>query len=331
MVSFDYERGPVKFTEGYILKTKQFRCSHIRFATRYHRPERGTETVELYHFEPREVPIGSVMILHGLGTKNIAFLMWLASHLANAGVRTTVPILPGNFTRTAHGSTSGKDYFSSNVEGTLRFWEHAVVDILTSADFLGQSGYWHENNCLVGYCLGGMLSVIVDAVDEDVFNQTIVIAAGGDIAELMWHSPTLAFVRREFQRGGGREYFLDDRKKFQDIFWRDIQRLKSFESVGEMLRSDIHPLLKVDPIAYAGFVPTSRITMLEAIFDRSLPRRSRKLLWEALGRPRRYFIPAGHVTWLPFQFVIGGFILRKMRIRELKRSIKLMQKPKIEK
>lgn len=330
-VNFEYKRGEVDYTEGYVLKTKFFRCSHVKFPTRYRYPEKGTETVEIYHFEPREEPVGSVVILHGLGTKNIAFLLWLASHMANAGVRSTVPILPGNFTRTAHGSTSGKDFFSSDVERTLRFWEHAVVDTMSSVDFLKQRGYWHDNNCLVGYCLGGMLSVIVGALNKELFKQMIIIAAGGDMAELMWHSPTLAFVRKEFQRGGGREHSLDDERLLKQIFLNDIQQLGSFESVYEMLNSSIHPLLKVDPVAYARFVDRSRITMLEALFDRSLPPRSRRILWETLGRPKRYFIPAGHVTWLPFQFFIGNFILKKMNIKELKRRIKLMQKPKVEK
>ncbi len=43
-----------------------------------------------------------------------------------------------------------------------QFWEHGgVVDILTTIDLLEQEGFWKENNIILGYCLGGMLSTMV--------------------------------------------------------------------------------------------------------------------------------------------------------------------------
>jgi len=69
---------------------------------------------------------------------------------------------------------------------------------------------------------------------------------------------------------------------------------------------------------------------VEALFDRALPRDSRRILWERLGRPRRYFIPLGHVSWLPFQFLLGEFVLKKMGIRSARRQLRLLQKLKIE-
>ncbi len=46
------------------------------------------------------------MVLHGLGSRNIKFLLWLGPHLANAGVNTSILILPGNYTRVENRSVS---------------------------------------------------------------------------------------------------------------------------------------------------------------------------------------------------------------------------------
>ena len=329
MVSFKYEKKEIEFTSGYILKSKRFRVSIIKFPSLYLRAEIGTEVVELYHFEPKESVVGSVLLLHGLGTMNIPFLLWMGMHLANAGVRTVVPVLPGNFTRTSHGSVSGKDYFSADIDKATRYWEHAVVDCLTTIDFMKKQTWWSENNCLVGYCLGGMIAVMLNALVSDL-KQTILVTAGGDLSTLVWHSPTLAYVRKEMKRFDTTASGIGDEENLKRVFKSDIEKLKTFKNVDEMLNSDIHPLLKIDPVAYARFSDSSKLTLIEGVFDRALPPSTRKILWEHLGKPKRYFVPVGHVTWLPFQFFLGSFVLKKMNIREFKRRLRYIEKPKIE-
>lgn len=329
MVNFDFEYKSPQLSSGYIMKGKNFRVSLIKYPTLYKNPLPGTETVEIYHIEPKEKPVGSLILLHGLGTMNIPFLLWMGIHIANAGVRTFLPILPGNLTRTADGSVSGREYFSTDVKKMVLFWEHAVVDVLTTLRIAKEKNWWHENNCLVGYCLGGMISVILSALTEE-FRKTVVITSGGDIATLMWYSPTLAYFRRDVKKGLGREYRMDDKNWLLETFEKDIKKLDSFKNIQEMITSQIHPILKIDPIAYARFVQTNRITFIEALFDRALPLRTRKILWNALGKPKRYIIPTGHVTWLPFQYFLGSLILKEMNIKEFKRKVKLLEKPKIE-
>ena len=99
-------------------------------------------------------------------------------------------------------------------------------------------------------------------------------------------------------------------EEFHSIYQRDVKKLDEFSSVQEMLSSDIHPLLKIDPLAYAKFVDTSRIVMMEAMFDRALPKSTRDILWEHLGKPKRIKIPSSHVSWLPFQILIARYVMK---------------------
>ncbi|MBT1247498.1 MULTISPECIES: alpha/beta hydrolase [unclassified Thermosipho (in: thermotogales)] len=327
MINFDFGFKMPKYTSGYILKSKRFRVSYIKFPSFYKNSEKGTEIVEMYLFEPKKDIGGSLMILHGLGTSNIPFLLWMGTHLANAGLRTIIPILPGNFTRVPHNSVSGKGYFSTDVEKATKFWEHAVIDILSVLKFFKTLNMWHENNCLLGFCLGGMISVILNSITDD-FKKTILMTTGGDVGTLIWYSPTLAFMRRDIKKGLGGD--IREKERFLNRFKNDIEKLSKFKTVKEMQNSDIHPFLKVDPIAYAKFVKKERIIFIEALFDKALPKKSRRILWEMLGKPRRHVILSGHVTWLPFQYFLARFILKEMDVNEFRRQAMLMEKIKYE-
>ncbi|MCF7928728.1 MAG: alpha/beta hydrolase [Spirochaetales bacterium] len=329
MVDFEYNGRTKEYSQGYIRKSKNSRTSIIKFPTRYHQPEKGAETVEFYLFDPKEKPAGLLVLLHGLGTTNVPFLLWMASRLANAGIRTVLPVLPGNFTRTADGSVSGKDFFDRDVDHATKFWEHSAVDVFSIIDFLKDRGLWLENSHLFGFCLGGMLAVMISAIRKE-FRKTYLMTVGGEMATLLWYSPTLAYFRRSVEDFPEADWNIGRRDDMLRDYETDMERLAGFETVRQMQESDIHPYLKIDPIAYARFVDTKSIVFIEARFDKALPKRSRRLLWEALGRPRRYVVPMGHVTWLPFQFIIAKFILGSMGVKAFRKKLKLLKKLKPE-
>ena len=75
---------------------------------------------------------------------------------------------------------------------------------------------------MFGFCLGGMVSVMINAIRDD-FKRTIMMTVGGEMATLMWHSPTLEYFRKsvEKMKGTGRiKYSVDDNEKDEG----DIQR-----------------------------------------------------------------------------------------------------------
>jgi len=324
---FSYEKKKIEFSSGYIFKGKHYRCSIIKYPSLYKNCTKGTENVEVYHFSPRERAVGSILILHGLGTVNIPFLFWMGSHLASAGMQASVMILPGNYTRTASGSTSGKDFFSPDLRRLTLFWEQAVVDTMTTIDLLQQENIWWDNNCLFGYCLGGMVSTIVSAIDKRI-NNLILMTVGGNIARIMWQSPVLKSVRRSLRSGSGEEGYLNDEKRLNERFKEDSLAVKKMKSASELLESDLHPLFKIDPLAYARFNDSNKVTMIEALFDKTLPIQTRKQLWEAFDRPKRYIVPTGHVSWFPLEYALGKYILKKLGIKEARRKLRLLESTK---
>ena len=89
-------------------------------------------------------------------------------------------------------------------------------------------------------------------------------------------------------------------------------------SLHEILNSEeIHPLFRIDPLSYAHLLDKSKTAFIDALFDRSLPFQSRRLLYKEMAGAERYIIPIGHVTWLPFEYLLARYITHKQYMKEM--------------
>ncbi len=313
-IDFTYNKEKIDYIEGYILKGAFYRCNYTRFKTLYDKPYKGTENVQLYNFEPKGNIEASIFIVPGLGSRNIKFLLWMGTHLASAGIHSTIIVLPGNYTRVEDNSVSGKSFIKPDIKTMYRFWEHAVVDILSSIDLLEQKGVWKENNCLMGYCLGGMLSFIVSALDKR-FNQTIFMTTGGYFPKIIHKSKVTKFARRIFKNGFiDNSFYIHDKKRLYSTYETQFPKIKE-ASLLEILNSEkFHPLFRIDPISYAHLLDKSKITFIDALFDETIPLYSKAVLFNEMSGSKRYIIPMTHVSWLPFERFLSEYILLKLNM-----------------
>lgn len=312
-INFNYDKKDIKYVSGYIFKGKNYRCSYVRYKTLYKNFSPGTENVELYFFQPKKKVQASTLILHGLGSRNIKFLLWLGPHLANAGVSTAILILPGNYTRVENSSMSGRSYLYPDINIMYQFWEHGVVDTLSTIDLLEQNGYWKENNIILGYCLGGMISTMVGAIDTRI-NHLLFMTTGGHIPRILHQSPATTFVRRMFDKGFKADFDLDNKEKLYNIYDRDFSKVKNMSLNEIIYNNEIHPLFKIDPISYAHLLDMKKVTFIDAYFDSTLPIQSRKILYNEMYGANRKVLPISHVNWLPFGYFTAKYILHKLNI-----------------
>src|SRR5699024_5296746 len=98
----------------------------------------------------------------------------IGPQLASAGVNTTILIFPGNYTRVEKGSVSGRSFLYPDINTMYQFWEHAVVDTLSTIDFLEQENLWKDNNVVVGYCLGVMITTIATALEPRINHELFI-------------------------------------------------------------------------------------------------------------------------------------------------------------
>lgn len=124
----------------------------------------------------------------------------------------------------------------------------------------------------VGISMGGMLACLLHAIDDRV-KASVWLLAGGDLVDLMAHTrePSIRRVReRFFEQSGLTE-----------------------ESFKEKYRGAV-----LDPLSTADRIHPSKVLMVNATFDRVVPKRNRLLLWDAAGRPARRLVPLGHFSSL---------------------------------
>jgi hypothetical protein len=313
MINFSYERREIEAHSGSMFSGKNYRCFYVTFPTLYSTPVPGTEIMQLYDFRPKGKIRASVIILQGLGTRNVEFLLWMGTHLASAGVNAILPILPGNFTRVEHGRMYGSRYLWPDYDVMYNAYQHAVVDIQSSIDYMEQEGRWKDNNCMMGYCLGGMLATIVSCLDNRI-SQKIFMTTGGHMPQLMFESTATGFVRRLINEGKITDKTLNDRQVLYDIYDMQLPRLKEM-SLKEIISSqDIHPLFRVDPISYVHLLDKSKASVIDALFDKTLPITSRKTFYRGMEGAKRYILPISHINWLPFEFLLARYILHKVNI-----------------
>jgi len=328
-VDFRYINGKIDFLSGYIFKGRNYRCNYLRFPSRYSKAREGTETVEVHHFQPKGEVRASAIIMQGLGSRNVKFLLWMATHLSSAGISSSVIIPPGNYTRVENGSVSGKNYLWPDLNIMVPTWEHAVVDVMTTIDLLEQEGMWMKNNCIVGYCLGGMISCIVSSIDSRI-KETIMVATGGHMGMILHESRTTKFARKLMNEGYGEEYHINEKDKLYAIYQEQLPTINKMSLEEIIENDDIHPMLKIDPLTYAHLLKESRTTIIDALFDETLPMKTRKLLFKELEGAKRMVMPFSHGTWLPFEYLLALYILHRMKVNDRNAKKMLLRKEEIE-
>lgn len=328
-INFDYTKQKNEYTSGYIFKGPNYRCSFIKFKSLYTNPAPGTEMVELYNYQPKSEIKASSLILHGLGSNNIKFMLWLGPQLASAGVNTTILILPGNYTRVDNKSVSGKSFLYPNLALMYQFWEHAVVDVLSTIDLLEDNKLWKENSLLTGYCLGGMIATIVSAM-EDRIAHTLFMTTGGNIPKILHQSPATSYVREVFKDKNLNTDGLDDDKSLYRIYEEQFPIVNSMD-LDELTNSnEIHPLFKIDPISYAHLIDKKKVTFVDAFFDSTLPIESRGDLYDLMEGANRKILPISHVNWLPFSYIFAKYMLHKLNINDKISKKALLRKERIQ-
>lgn len=326
---YDYEKKKIDFSAGYIFKGKDYRCSFVSFDSQYPKAPKGTEKVTLYNYMPKGTPKGSCLILHGLGSSNVKFILWLGPHLAAAGINATVLILPGNFTRVEDGSVSGSSFLYPQVNHITPFWEQSLIDVQTTIDFLEQNNLWSPNNCLMGYCLGGMLGTAAAALDPRI-NQKIFMTASGHYPMIIHESKAASFARRLIDKGVTCEYGLHDKDYIYNLYANEMPKIKEM-TLDELLTSEsINPIFKIEPMAFCHLIDPETVSVIDALFDGTLPIDSRKMFYKALSGCKKHIVPISHVSWLPFEFLLARYILHKLNIHDANATKSLMTHEKYE-
>jgi len=124
----------------------------------------------------------------------------------------------------------------------------------------------------VGISMGGIQAALLAGIDPRI-TASVWMLAGGDLVSMLAYTmePGIRRARKKIlpKQGLTPEQFA---RQYRDALIR--------------------------PEDYARHVDPAGVLMVNACFDRVVPKQNRRLLWEAAGRPQRRFVPLGHFSSL---------------------------------
>ncbi|GEM_PF-304462 len=230
-------------------------------------------------------PFPALVLLHWLGGTFEA-LELIGYRFAEQGVCALMVSLPHYGKRRAKDPAKRETMISRSVEKTLANFRQGVLDVRRSGDWLASRAEIDPARVgVMGISLGAVVGALAAGVDTN-FARTILVIGGGDLASILFHeSEATQEVREELKKLG----YTPDRVRRE---WKGI-----------------------DPVTFAGRIPTETAILFNAENDEIIPRAATERLHAALGSPRIEWFKGGHyavITQL-------GTILRK--------SVEFLQRP----
>jgi pimeloyl-ACP methyl ester carboxylesterase len=125
---------------------------------------------------------------------------------------------------------------------------------------------------LVGMSHGALVGSLLTAVEPRI-RAAALLLGGGNLAGVIRDSDQSSL----------------ERIRDSVIAEEGLTRESFYESVAPTLED-------VDPLTYAALVSPRKVLMINARFDRVIPRPYVESLWRAFGRPELVWLPSGHYT-----------------------------------
>jgi dienelactone hydrolase len=271
---FRLEAATFRFEIEPLRDTPAYKVSAVRFPSPVDSPDVENNTVHAEYFRPTVAgKRPAVIVLHILGA-DFALSRYLAARLADRGVGALFVKLPYYGERRPTGQD--KRFLSADIPRTVQSMRQGVCDVRRAAAWLASREEVDAAKLgITGISLGGIISALAAEVDPTL-NQTALMLAGGDLAEILWTMPEGAKYRQQ---------------------WIDSGRTKA----------DLETLtLPFDPVTHAGRLHGKRVFMLAGNIDEVVPPESALALWKAAGEPPIRWMDCGHYS-------AAGYLLPAMR------------------
>lgn len=231
----------------------------------------------------------SVIVVPGLRSTALCE-RGIAIFLAKNGFDCYIFMLPYHHKRTPRGYKNGELFLSTDLFLSGSALLQSIKEIRALADLCEG-----EKVGIIGISLGGFLTHILMGVDNR-FKAGIAISSGGNLNRILWEGFVGIAIKR-LLRGRGvedRDYIktLEKFNNFIEDAKRDIWRKPDF------------PWFLIDPLTYAHLNHPRNVVMFNGIIDPVIPLKAVLGLWSAIGKPKLFLLPAGHLLVYPFYLFI---------------------------
>lgn len=293
MNPYDYKKGSHEF-KSYLVKDT-LNCSryHIEFRsaldTGY--PENSTVRADLYLPKVKgKVPLA--ILVHGMGDYSVVPCRMLAHTLLKRGIACIVLYLTIHSKRIPMSYKERMPYLTS--EEWFQSYRLSVIDIRQIIDWAENIKELDEKRiATIGLSLGGFISAIAMGIDNRI-NTGIFIVTSGNFPKMNRLSRSTYYRKRYEQT---ESEYIEIQKNY--VKYLEEISVKGLESVVPSLQSFL-----TDPYTYTSYLKQRPILMINALWDKYIPKETVIEFWQACGQPPIKWIKSGHVTlWLWYPII----------------------------
>jgi dienelactone hydrolase len=298
MNPYNYNNGDVKASLELKETTSKWLRYSVDFPTAYPvYSENGNVLGE--YFQPRNAKKAPLaIVIHGWGDRSAMPCRWLARSLVKKGFAAFVLYLVFHTSRMPETMTSHLPYL--NPEDWFEGYRASVIEVRQIIDWANSRPELDkERIAVMGISLGGFVSEIVMALDKRI-KAGVFMVAGGNSEIITWKTESEAIVKGH---GCTQAECAEIRSRYphylSEVAERGLDNVVPFN----------HCFL-TDALTFAPYLRERPVLMLNAKWDKTVPKEATLDFWEACHRPAIRWLPGSHVTFWLWYPVIAREITR---------------------
>jgi len=298
MNPYNYENSIQGLKFQLVKDTSKFKHYSIKLRSAIDTGYQENSTVMGEFYLPKaEHKVPLAILVHGMGDPSIIPCKLLTQSLLKRGVACFMPYLTIHSKRMPAVMIANLPYLTP--AQWFECYRTSVVDIRQVLDWaFTRTELDREQVAVVGISFGGFVSAIAMGIDKRI-KEGIFITTGGNSNKISWLSKDNKY-RRRYKRT------IDQHQKIQHEY--AVYLMKIAEKGFDNVTSDNQSFL-TDPLTFARDLKGRPIQMINALFDKYIPKEAAIDLWQACGQPPIKWIPSGHTSiWLWYPIIRNRII-----------------------
>jgi esterase/lipase len=287
MNPYDYQRQDIKANLQLKETTSRWLRYAVDFPTAYAVYNEENNIVLGEYFQPRNVSRSPLaIIIHGWGGRSAIPCRLLARTLVKKGIAAFILYLVFHTSRMPETMKSHLPYITP--EGWFEGYCASVIEVRQIIDWASSRPELDkERTAVLGISLGGFVSAIAMGVDKRI-KAGVFMVAGGNSEKITWNTSNEAIIK-----GHGCTAECREARSHYPQYLAEVAD-KGFGNV-----TPSKDCFLTDALTFAPYLRERPILMLNAMWDKTIPKEATLDFWEACHKPSIVWLPSTHVTfWL---------------------------------
>jgi esterase/lipase len=232
------------------------------------------------------------ILVHGMGDYSVIPCRLLARTLLKQGIACFIPYLIIHSKRIP--SSIKMHMPNLTPDEWFKIYQVSVVDIRQAVDWAcSKEELDNQKIVAIGISFGGFVSAIVMGIDKRI-KAGIFIVSGGNSNKISWLSKDEEY-RKRYPRSEAE--YIEIQRSYSE-YLKEVSE-KGFDNI----TADNQSFL-TDPLTFANDLKGRPIQMINALYDKYIPKEAVTDFWQACGEPPIKWINSGHSSiWLHYPSV----------------------------